>query len=473
LKASIRILDLEKLDTIHAYSLEILESVGVRFSSPKALLEFKKHGYRIEGENVYFSESDIMTALKTVPQHFTLEARNSSRSQKIGGVGCLRIPGFGAPFVIDALGHVRESTLKDAEKFYKLTHISKCLNINSSIIVQPNDVDSRTAHLDLLLTMMILSDKPVMASSISEQAALDSINMAKIVWGNLDKQVMIGLINSLSPLQYAKEMAEALMVFAKACQPVLIHSACSMGTTGPITMAGSLIVSNAANLAGICLAQLIKPGTPVIYGLGGSPTDMRQGNFVNASPEDAKHIMASVELAKYYNMPCRGMGPITDSFCLDYQTGVESTLLSTIASLSGADIIFHACGIVGSLLYMSYEKFIADIELWRMIGAFETPIEWTEDALAVDLTKNLGPEGNYLVEDHTIDRCRNEFYIPELGVRKGHPQWLDMEDKDIRGRATNLVDLKLASYEKPYIDDRITQQLNRYVDDRKSNIQDY
>jgi trimethylamine--corrinoid protein Co-methyltransferase len=101
---------------------------------------------------------------------------------------------------------------------------------------------------------------------------------------------MISLIDSLAPLQYAVESAAALMVFAAAGQPVIIHSACSLGSTGPITLAGSLVISNATTLAGICLAQLINPGTPLVYGLGGSPTDMRKGTYVNASPEDAKHV---------------------------------------------------------------------------------------------------------------------------------------------------------------------------------------
>jgi len=466
-------LDQEKLDLIHNRSLEILKDSGIRFSSPKALAVFKKHGLKVEGEKVYFEESDIMDALKTVPRKFLLNARNTDRNQKIEIGTRLRIPGFGAPFIIDIEGNVQDSTLADAQQFYMLTHMSNCLEINSSIIVQPNDVDSRTSHLDLLLNMMLLSDKPIMASTVSEQAALDSINMARIVWGNLDKQVMIGLINSLSPLQYSKDMSDALMVYAHECQPVVIHSACLMGSTGPITMAGSLILSNAANLAGICLTQLIHPGTPVVYGLGGSPTDLRKGNYVNASPEDVKHILASVDLANYYHLPSRCMGPITDSLSLDYQAGVESTFLSIFSSLSGASIIFQACGIVGSLLYMSYEKFIADMELWRLIGAFEDPIEWTEDALAMDLIKRLGSEGNYLVDDHTLNRCRNEFYIPELGMREGYAQWQEMENREIKARAKHLVEIRLSSYERPYIDSKVLRQLNSYVDERKRNIQDY
>ena len=190
---------------------------------------------------------------------------------------------------------------------------------------------------------------------------------------------------------------------------------------------------------------------------------------MNASPEDAKHILASKALANYYNMPCRGLGTVTDSFCLDYQTGIESSFLSVIASLSGVDIIFHSCGIVGSMLYMSYEKFIADVELWRMINSFETPMEWSQDALAIDLIKKVGQEGNYLVEEHTLNRCRDEFFIPELGVRMEYSQWQEWDKKEIKERAKHLLNVKLSSYKKPYIEKSIAKQLIGYVHGRKND----
>ncbi len=455
------------LDTIHTYSLEVLQDIGIRFPSEKALALFKTHGLRVDGSMVRFEEKHIQKSLETVPAAFTIEARNASRNIKIGESNFVMAPGYGPPFIIEPSGEKRDATLADVETFCKLVQTSKYLDFNSAIVVQPNDVPTETAHLDLLLAALVLTDKPIMGSSVSEAAARDSLNLAQMIWGSLDRPVMISLIDSLSPLRYAPESVEALMVFAAAGQPLIIHSACTLGATGPITTAGSLVISNATTLAGICLSQLINPGAPVVYGLGGSPMDMRTGGYVNASPEDAKHVAISSAMGRYYDMPCRGQGAVTESFCLDYQAGMESAMMLTVAALSGVHVGLHNCGTYGSMLAMSFEKFIADEDLCGAMKKLMKPVELTDDAFALDLIKKLGTEGNYLLQDHTLNRCRNEFFTPDLGIRIPHNDWLETAPRDITARAGQLLENRLAQYEEPQMGAKLKNRLIQYVKDRK------
>jgi trimethylamine--corrinoid protein Co-methyltransferase len=461
--------DKTSLDTIHAYSLELLYDAGIRFPSEKALAIFKKHGIRVDGSMVHFEEKDIQTALKTVPAAFNIEARNPSRSIRIGETHYVLAPGYGPPFIIEPSGEKRNASLTDVETFCKLVQTSKVIDFNSAIVVQPNDVPAETAYLDMLMATVTLTDKPIMGSSASEAAARDSLKLAEMIWGSLDRPVMISLIDSLSPLQYAPESVDALMTFAEAGQPLIIHSACTLGSTGPITIAGSLLISNATNLAGICLAQLINPGTPLVYGLGGSPMDMRTGGYVNATPEDAKHVAMVTALGRYYNIPCRSHGTLTDSFCLDYQAGMESSLMLTAAALSGVNLSLHACGTFGSMLAMSFEKFIADEDLCGAVKKLIKPVEFSQEAFAMDLIKQLGTSGNYLMEDHTVSRCRDEFFIPDLSDRSNHDKWLTLEPRDITARARGLLAKRLAEYEKPEMDPNLQKNLIQYVEDRKNN----
>jgi trimethylamine--corrinoid protein Co-methyltransferase len=455
------------LDAIHSYSLELLRSTGIKFPSEKALELFKKHGFRTDGDMVFFAEADVRSAMKSVPSAFSIKARNPANNIRIGDDHFVIAPGYGPPFIIEPSGEKRDATLADVQNFCKLVQTSKHLDFNSAIVVQPGDVPQDTAHLDILLSTILLTDKPIMGSSVSKAAAEDSLKMAQMIWGPTSEPVMISLVDSLAPLQYAAEMVDAILIFAAAGQPLIIHSACTLGTTGPITIAGSLVISNATNLAGICLAQLINPGTPIVYGLGGSPTEMKSGGYVNGSPEDANHTAIAAAMGQYYNIPCRSQGALTESFCLDYQAGMESAMMLTTAALSGVHLCLHACGTYGSMIAMSYEKFIADEDLCGALKKLIQPVEFNDDAWALDLIKELGTSGNYMLQMHTVNRCRTEFFRPALSNQKIHTEWLAMEPRDITQRAGMLLKKRLAEYEKPEIDPQMEKDLSQYVNQRK------
>ena len=457
------------LDTIHNNSLELLRSTGIKFPCDKALGIFKKHGFRTDGEMVFFEEKDIRQAIAAVPSSFTISARNPAKSIRVGDNNFVLAPGYGPPFIIEPSGEKREATLRDVQNFCKLVQTSKYLDFNSSMVVQPGDVPQDTAHLDILLSTILLTDKPIMGSSVSEAAAVDSLKLAEMIWGHTNEPVMISLVDSLSPLQYAAEMVDAILIFAAAGQPLIIHSAWSLGTTGPITIAGSLVISNATTLAGICLAQLIKPGTPIVYGLGGSPTEMKTGSYVNGSPEDAKHTAIVTAMGRYYNIPCRSQGALTESFGLDYQAGMESAMMLTTAALSGVHLSLHACGTYGSMIAMSYEKFIADEDLCGALKKLIKPLEFTDDAYAMDLIKELGTSGDYLLQMHTVNRCRDEFFRPDLSSQKMHTDWFEMKPRDITQRAGKLLEKRLVDYVKPEIDPQLEKDLVQYVRKRKHN----
>jgi trimethylamine--corrinoid protein Co-methyltransferase len=459
--------DPSTLDNIHQFTLDLLADTGIRFPNRKALDLFSDRGFDIHGDTVRFDRKNIEAALETVPQVFTVEARNSEKNITIGNDQYQMAPGYGPPFIIEPNGEKRHALLADAHLFYKLVHTSDYLDFNSSLVVQPHDVPAESAHLDLLLASLTLTDKPIMGSSTSGRAAVDSIQMAEIVWGTLKHPVMISLVNSLAPLQYSEEMVDALMVFASSGQPVIIHSGCMLGTTGPITIPGSLVITNAATLAGICLTQLIRPGTPVVYGVSGSPTDMRTGGYVNAAPEDVKHVAISPAMGRYYGIPSRSHGAVTESFCLDYQAGMESAMMLTTAAISGAHVGLHACGTYGSMLAMSFEKFMADEELCGAIKTILQPVSFTEDTFAVELVRKVGLSGSYLVEDHTLQRCRSEFFLPKLNTRMDHDKWRQMQYREMTVRASQCVKERIAAYQQPDLETSIIKALKQYTDSRR------
>jgi len=344
--------------------------------------------------------------------------------------------------------------------------------MNGWMMVEPADMPSDTVHLDLNLSNMLLCDKPFMGSPTSRQGALDGIEMAGILWGGkeniMDKTVSVSLINSLSPLQFADEMIGSLIELARHNQACVVASLIMAGGSGPVTIDGVLALQNAEILAGVTLTQLVRPGAPVIYGSTSSAMDMKTGALSIGAPELSKNIHLVAQMARFYNLPSRSGGGLTDALCVDAQAGVESALALSTAARSGINFILHSCGILGSYIAMSFEKFLVDEEACGMILNMLKPLALTDDSIDTDVIKDVGIGGQYLTHPKTFKLCRTEFFMPTLMSRKNSDAWTKDGKKHIDQIAEDKVAQRLASYEKPDIDPKIEKQLTQYVENRKN-----
>lgn len=464
-------LSTQDMEKIHDASMDLLKNTGVAFNEEEALEIFKANGHRVEGSTVFFEESDIQTALKTAPSRFTVHARNPAKNVEIGEDDFVFLPGYGAPFVMDAKGNQRHATMEDYDNFCKLIQTSPYINMNGWMMVEPSDMPSNTVHLDLNLSNMLLCDKPFMGSPISRKGALEGIEMAEILWGGkeniMDKTVSVSLINSLSPLQFSDEMAGALIELARHNQACVVASLIMAGGSGPVTLDGVLALQNAEILAGITLAQLVKPGVPVVYGSTSSAMDMKTGALSIGAPELSKNIQLTAQMARFYTLPSRSGGSLTDALCTDAQAGAESTLALSTAARSGINFILHACGILGSYIAMSFEKFLVDEEVCGMVQNMFKPLALTDESIDIDVIKEVGIGGQYLTHPKTFQLCRTEFFMPTLMSRKNPDAWAKEGKKRIDQIAEDRVAQRLAAYEKPDIDPEIEKRLTQYVETRK------
>jgi trimethylamine--corrinoid protein Co-methyltransferase len=324
----------------------------------------------------------------------------------------------------------------------------------------------------MLFSNIVLCDKPFLGSTASRQAARESIEMAGIGWGGLsnikDKPVMISVITPISPLQYSSEQAGALIEYSRNGQVILIGLLMMAGSTGPVTLSGLMALQNAETLAAVVLAQLVNAGVPVIYGGTSSITDMKTGSLSIGAPEMSMIQHMQVQIAKFYGIPCRGSGGISDAHFPDMQAGIESTLALSTTIRSGADFILHACGILSSYLAMSYEKFIVDEELCGMLLRMIKPVDISDESIDLATIKEVGIGGEYLTHARTFERCRTEFFIPDLMNRQNYEKWNMSGKKKLDEVATDRVSKRLAAYEKPNINPGIEQELTRYIAKKKN-----
>ncbi|SLM30235.1 MttB3 [Desulfamplus magnetovallimortis] len=463
-----------EIELLHNASMNILKNTGVTFNEPEALELFRQNGFKVEGKTVYFEEEKLLKAVEDAPSRFKIEARSPEKSLYIGEDDWVFVPTYGAPFIMDKNGNQRPGTMEDYANICKLVHTSEHINMNGFKHIEPSNVVEGTAYLEMLFANITLCDKPFMGSTDTIQSAKDTMEMIAIAFGGRetikDKVVTIGLINPLSPLQFAEEMAGSIIEYARNGQALVILNMIMGGTSGPVSLPGLFALMNAEILAGLTLAQIVNPGTPVIYGTTSCPTNMQTGAATIGSPETWIINSVTTQMARYYKLPCRTGGSLTDSHVPDAQALAEGALSLSTSVRNGANFILHSCGMMGTFIGNNLEKWIIDEELCGMIRRMLTPIDITMESINVDSIKKVGIGGNYLMDPDTVKNCRTAFYKTSLYNKKDHSSWKKTGAKTIDEIASEQLVKRLAEYERPEIDPEVEIALADFITHRKQNM---
>lgn len=456
----------QALERLHEASLRILENTGIKFFHPRVLRILQHAGVKVIGQTAYFSPNQIMEWVAKAPAEFSVYARNPKYNILLGGENTEFAAGYGAPVIIDEKGTRRAAQFRDYINFLKLVQTCSLFNINGGILVQAADLDPMNSFPSMLYAALTYSDKCLMGGTGGERESKKVFEMLDIVFGKdtlKTKPRIMAILNSTSPLQYDESTLDTLLLFAQYGQPVIITPAVMAGTTGPVTLAGTIALSNAEILAGIALAQMVREGTPVLYGMQSTVADMRTGAIADGSPERALCVLYGARLAKAYGLPCRGGGTENDAKSLSVQSGYESMMDILVACQEKMNLIIHSAGTLDSHGAMSFEKFIVDIEILGMVKRYLQGLNINEESLAVKTIHLVGPGGEFLTHEHTMLHCRKEHYIPFVSTRGPLPIRNDPEEELLKNINKKREEI-LAQYCKPELPRETLMRLNRYLD---------
>ena len=471
------ILSDEKLSEIEEHADWILREVGIRFrDDPDTLCRFANAGATVDGDRIRFNRGQVKELCATAPEVFTMHARNPMRNVTMGGDHVVMAPCDCAPFVTDLDDGRRYGTLADHHNLTRLLQSAPGLHHNPAIICEPSDLPVNKRHLDMLYSQFRYSDKPVMGLVNSEQRVEDSLSMARIVFGSefLDKHAALLAGTCVqSPLTFNAEATDTIRRYAAAGQVNMITPFIVMGAMSPTTIAGTLAQAHAEAMTGIALAQLGRPGAPVVYSVFVTTMDLRTGAATYGTPESSLANMAVAQLARRVKLPVRCGGQLTSSKIVDAQSMQESTSTLESAALSGANYILQAAGWLEGGLTIGYEKFVIDAERCSALGRLLQGIGFDENEMARDAFLDIDEStSNLLGSRHTMANYATANFNAELASSESFEQWTENGALDTGTRARDTWKRILREHEDPEIDAGTDEGLRDFIEERKSSYDD-
>lgn len=425
-----KILSTMDMDLVHKSSMDVLANTGIMINSRKALELLEKNGAEVnfEKKTAKISPALFEKALKSVPRKFDLYKRDNSGFITIGDGTPKCGSGHNAIYLITPDSDERiNSRVKDVENFAIISDYLEDIDI-VGVPLMPQDVKVPTTSLLYAVKALYENTtKPIFFSTDCNKVNASLIEMMKAIAGKNDISECptgISQLSPTSPLFWEEGAIDALIHVAQEGLPLNLLPEPMSGLSAPYSTAGLLTIHNIEVLSGMVVSQLVRSGTPVIYGSSWTTYDMKYIAAIIASPETDILRIAGRQMADYYGMPSHTTAPNSDSNFHDEQNAWEKSISNMCALCAGNDIVMNS-GMFATGLTISHEQLVIDDEINGIIRRIWRGIDVSSRTIDVDSIKSVGHRGDYLMEDLTLDNLRSdEFRGSKVANVKAFDNWV-------------------------------------------------
>jgi len=475
-RLSLNILSPGDIRKIHSATLEILETVGVKFPSAKALDIFETSGAKVDRARsvVKIPGQLVEKSLESAPSAYTLSARNPAQDLPLDGnhvyVGT---DGCGVEIIDLESGEPRRSCLEDVQNIARVADYLDQVAFNW-VPVSAQDCPPESRSLHELRAIWRNSSKHVQTESVYSAAeAKAAVEMAVALAGRkeaLRERPLLSFMEcTISPLSQDAGSIEASLVAAEAGLPVGFMTMASCASTAPATLAGNLAVGNAEVLSALTLIQMAYPGAPVFYAAAQTAMDLRSGAYTGGGPEDFLFGAATNLLADFYDIPLSMGSFATGAKEPNWQAGCENSLSTLMASLTMSDMLLGIGLLNGSLIW-SFAQMIMDCEIFDIVSKMMEGIRVDDRTLAVDVIREVGPGGHFLTQKHTLDHLK-DLWNPTLMDRRPYSEWKRKRDDSrdwAREKARHILGTHQPDPLTPSLDKELGKIIKSYEKENSS-----
>lgn len=467
--SSVRYLTNADMLKIHEQSLYLLQEKGIEVKHEAALKNLADCGANVnfQTNKVTIRAGLVEQALKTVPREISMAARNQKRDivLKPGGKMYTRNSG-GMTQVVDLdSGEIRDAALSDTEDFTRLADALE--NINVVAPLYPSDVPLEIIELVTLEAMFKHTDKHISVRALNPGTFPFIVEMAGAVVGgseNLRQRPIISILDSpISPLSFPDVFIEALYTGGEYGIPVEACSTPNIGATGPITLAGSLLLANVEQLATIVISQLAHPGAPLIWAPRFPAMDMSTG-ITGMLTEGALITAASAQMAvEHYRLICDFHGPATNSLVAGSESVFQECIAGFVTTYAGRPAILCGAGALELGITASFEDLVIANELFAVLERSIDGITINEDTLAADAIADVGIGGHYLAHEHTLKHLRDDRLNSTLLKPKTREKWVEQGSPSLVKRAGDKAREILKHYQPGKLEEKTERELNKII----------
>jgi trimethylamine--corrinoid protein Co-methyltransferase len=455
--------------------MDILRTTGVKIYSEKCLKILEDAGCTVNHKqhSALIPSHLVEETLKKNKRSIRLCARNSKYDANLDDKHVyITTDGNGTETFDLETGQRRPSVKDDIVKSAIISDALDTVHIYWPM-VSSQDFPPNTRHLHDLEASIANTEKHVtIETTMNPKEAQYLIEMTTAIAGGRKELRKRPLISSLhctsAPLQMDGGCLEAALEFAEAGVPIMFMGMPQLGATGPVTLAGSMVVANAEVLSCLAVIQLACPGSSVIYSTGIAAFDMKALMRAGGGPEHALTSAASGELARYYDMPSIVGGFVSSAKKPGAQASYEKLTSGFPAVFSGCDMI-AGIGLINDCTTLAFEELVIDAEIVRIVFRLAQGIEVNDDTLALNLIRKVGPSGNFLAERHTLDYLRKEHFIPELTDRRSYEAWLKNGGKGIVEKAKEKVKALLEKHQPEPLESDVRREIQDIIVRAKSD----
>ncbi|MBR5337683.1 MAG: trimethylamine methyltransferase family protein [Lachnospiraceae bacterium] len=457
----------EQMNDIHSKSLDLLSTKGVIFKSEEARKVLESSGARVDGEIVYIPETLVSKCLERVPSSFRMDAVNPERAVTIGGDLIIH-PAGGEVFLKDAdENRYSSATIANFSDLQKIYQACDNINMTGYQPLSPDDVPLKTRGLHCLYETMLYTDKPWLAPMdyVSGADKHRELQMYEIVFGSdyvKDHYLSWSIVTPESPLQYSEFSCESIMEYAGMGQPVALVSAPMSGLTGPIHLLGTIILSNTETLAGLVLAQCVKPGVPVLPSASLTYGNMKLATWECASPDSSLMLAGAIQMYKdFYHLPARAQTGVTSSKKVDYQAGYETMQSLLLTALMDVDVTSQSAGSLENLMTISFEKTVIDDEIIARVRRIIGGIPYNDETSSMDIIKEV-PHGESFLKTKSTMKNFRKGWAPEFADWNNYDLWQKQDQTEIEKRAQRRV-REIIDNAKPLLDASTAKALQDFI----------